>query len=37
MMPHPERACEALLGGADGMALIRSVAASLDREGAFAG
>jgi phosphoribosylformylglycinamidine (FGAM) synthase-like amidotransferase family enzyme len=35
MMPHPERACEALIGGADGMALIRSVAASLAREGAF--
>jgi phosphoribosylformylglycinamidine synthase subunit PurQ / glutaminase len=37
MMPHPERACEPLLGGADGMALIRSVAASLDRRGAFEG
>jgi phosphoribosylformylglycinamidine synthase I len=36
MMPHPERACEPLLGSADGMAMIRSVAASLDRSGAFA-
>jgi phosphoribosylformylglycinamidine synthase I len=36
MMPHPERACELLLGSADGMALFRSVAASLDRQGAFA-
>jgi phosphoribosylformylglycinamidine synthase I len=37
MMPHPERACEPLLGSADGMALFRSVAVSLDRQGAFAG
>jgi phosphoribosylformylglycinamidine synthase len=36
MMPHPERACEALLGSADGMELVRSVAASLARSGAFA-
>jgi phosphoribosylformylglycinamidine synthase len=36
MMPHPERACEPLLGSADGMELIRSVAASLSRTGAFA-
>jgi len=37
MMPHPERACEPLLGSSDGMRLIRSVAASLAHEGAFAG
>ena len=37
MMPHPERACEPLLGGVDGMALIRSVAAALDRDGGVAG
>jgi len=36
MMPHPERACEPLLGSADGMELVRSVAASLSRQGAFA-
>jgi phosphoribosylformylglycinamidine synthase subunit PurQ / glutaminase len=36
MMPHPERACEPLLGGADGMELIRSVAASLARTASFA-
>jgi len=33
MMPHPERACEPILGGSDGLTLIRSVA----RHGAFAG
>ena len=33
MMPHPERACEPLLGSADGMLLIRSVASALDRDG----
>jgi phosphoribosylformylglycinamidine (FGAM) synthase-like amidotransferase family enzyme len=26
MMPHPERAAEALLGGEDGMALLRAFA-----------
>jgi phosphoribosylformylglycinamidine synthase len=36
MMPHPERACEDLLGGADGLRLFRSVAAALDRTGAVA-
>jgi phosphoribosylformylglycinamidine (FGAM) synthase-like amidotransferase family enzyme len=36
MMPHPERACEPLLGSADGMELIRSVAASLSRTASFA-
>jgi phosphoribosylformylglycinamidine synthase len=25
MMPHPERACEALLGGEDGLAIWRSL------------
>jgi len=33
MMPHPERACEALLGSADGMRLFQSVAAAVAREG----
>jgi phosphoribosylformylglycinamidine synthase len=37
MMPHPERACEPLLGSADGLALIRSVAGALHRDGAFTG
>ena len=37
MMPHPERACERLLGSEDGMRLIRSVAASFARDGAVAG
>jgi phosphoribosylformylglycinamidine synthase subunit PurQ / glutaminase len=36
MMPHPERACEPLLGSSDGMELVRSVAASLSRTAAFA-
>jgi phosphoribosylformylglycinamidine synthase I len=36
MMPHPERACEQLLGSSDGMELFRTVAASA-REGSFAG
>jgi phosphoribosylformylglycinamidine synthase len=36
MMPHPERACEPLLGSADGMELVRSVAVSLSRTGSFA-
>ena len=33
MMPHPERACEPLLGSADGMHLFRAVASMLDHEG----
>ncbi len=37
MMPHPERACEPLLGSSDGMALIQAVAASAARDGLFAG
>jgi phosphoribosylformylglycinamidine synthase subunit PurQ / glutaminase len=36
MMPHPERACEPLLGSADGLELVRSVAASLSRTATFA-
>ena len=28
MMPHPERACEALLGGSDGLVILRSVVAA---------
>jgi phosphoribosylformylglycinamidine synthase subunit PurQ / glutaminase len=30
LMPHPERACEALLGGSDGLALLRSAMAALE-------
>jgi phosphoribosylformylglycinamidine (FGAM) synthase-like amidotransferase family enzyme len=29
MMPHPERACEDLLGGSDGLALFRSAMRAL--------
>jgi phosphoribosylformylglycinamidine synthase len=36
MMPHPERACEPLLGSSDGMRLFRCVAALVDGSGAFA-
>ena len=36
MMPHPERACESLLGSSDGMPLFKSVAMSLARDGAYA-
>jgi phosphoribosylformylglycinamidine synthase subunit PurQ / glutaminase len=31
MMPHPERACEALLGGADGLTIFRSAIQALQR------
>ena len=31
MMPHPERACETLLGGADGLAVFRSAIHALNR------
>ena len=31
MMPHPERACEALLGSVDGNPLFESIAASIGR------
>jgi phosphoribosylformylglycinamidine synthase len=34
LMPHPERACEAPLGSADGLVLFESVVAALAREGA---
>jgi phosphoribosylformylglycinamidine synthase subunit PurQ / glutaminase len=37
MMPHPERACEPLLGSSDGMKLITAVAQLVHRDGAFAG
>ena len=37
MMPHPERACEPLLGSSDGMQLFRAVATASAREGAFVG
>ncbi len=36
MMPHPERASEALLGSVDGLQLFRSVAESVESAGAFA-
>ena len=36
MMPHPERACEPLLGGSDGLRLIRSVVEATRRQGALA-
>jgi len=29
LMPHPERACEAILGGEDGKGLFESVVGSL--------
>jgi phosphoribosylformylglycinamidine synthase len=35
MMPHPERACEPLLGSADGMSLIAGVAGRLAQDAAF--
>jgi phosphoribosylformylglycinamidine synthase subunit PurQ / glutaminase len=34
MMPHPERACEMLLGSADGLRLFESVAKQIARNGA---
>ncbi len=36
MMPHPERACEPLLGSSDGMALFQAVASSAAHDGVFA-
>jgi phosphoribosylformylglycinamidine synthase len=36
MMPHPERACEPLLGSSDGLRLFRCVAALLDGGATFA-
>jgi phosphoribosylformylglycinamidine synthase subunit PurQ / glutaminase len=35
MMPHPERACEPLLGSSDGMQLFESVAKSISGSGAM--
>jgi phosphoribosylformylglycinamidine synthase subunit PurQ / glutaminase len=35
LMPHPERACEAALGSADGLVLFESVVAALSAEGAL--
>ena len=35
LMPHPERACEAPLGSADGLVMFESVVAALAREGAL--
>jgi len=35
MMPHPERACEPLLGSADGMRLFQCVAALVGEHGVF--
>ena len=37
LMPHPERACEPLLGGTDGLLLVRGVVAALERDGALVG
>jgi phosphoribosylformylglycinamidine synthase subunit PurQ / glutaminase len=34
LMPHPERACEPVLGSADGLVLFESVVASLAGRGA---
>jgi phosphoribosylformylglycinamidine synthase subunit PurQ / glutaminase len=35
LMPHPERACESLLGSADGLVLFESVVTALAHEGAM--
>jgi phosphoribosylformylglycinamidine synthase subunit PurQ / glutaminase len=35
LMPHPERACELVLGSADGLVLFDSVISSLETEGAL--
>jgi phosphoribosylformylglycinamidine synthase len=35
LMPHPERACEPVLGSADGLVLFESVLASLAGHGAL--
>jgi phosphoribosylformylglycinamidine synthase len=34
LMPHPERACEAPLGSADGLVLFESVVTALAQQGA---
>ena len=33
LMPHPERACESMLGSADGLVLFESVVGALGRDG----
>jgi phosphoribosylformylglycinamidine synthase len=35
MMPHPERACEPMLGSSDGMRLFENIARSVSRTGAM--
>jgi phosphoribosylformylglycinamidine synthase len=35
MMPHPERACEPLLGSSDGMRLFDSIARSVSGSGSM--
>ena len=35
LMPHPERACEAALGGADGLIVLQSVVPALRERGTF--
>jgi len=35
LMPHPERACERVLGSADGLVLFESVVSALSRQGAL--
>ena len=37
MMPHPERACEPLLGSSDGMRLFQALGETATQRGAFAG
>ena len=37
LMPHPERACEPVLGSGDGLLLFESVVTTLARDGAIAG
>jgi phosphoribosylformylglycinamidine synthase len=36
MMPHPERACEPLLGSDDGLRMFRSVVAAVEHDSLFA-
>ena len=36
MMPHPERACEALLGGEDGRVVFESIVGALQATGSGA-
>jgi phosphoribosylformylglycinamidine synthase len=35
LMPHPERACEAAIGSADGLVMFESVVSALAQEGAI--